>query len=50
MDVRQKIRRYRTSADPDPFPPPPEISQNVGFLSNSGPDSPKKISYHPSIQ
>ena len=39
MDGRQKIRRHRTSADPDaPTPHPPKYHKNVGFLSNSGPD------------
>ena len=42
MDGRQKIRRHRTSVDPDAPPPPPppapKYHKNVGFLSNSGPD------------
>ena len=38
MDGRQKIRRHRTSADPDAPPPAPKYHKNVGFLSNSGPD------------
>ena len=34
---------------PDP-PPTPEKLQNIGFLSNSGPDPPKSQSYRASIQ
>ena len=34
MDGRLKIRRHRTSADPDaPPPPPPEISQAKRHLT-----------------
>ena len=48
MDGRQKIRRHRTSADPDApalAPPPPKYHKKVGFLSNSGPDPLKNHSY-----
>ena len=37
-------------ADPGGGPDPPEKTQNIGFLSNSGPDALKSQSYRASIQ
>ena len=46
MDGRQKIRRYRTSADPDAPPPPPpprpEISQKYRVSQQFWSGSPEK--------